>query len=103
MRVAPSLRNLRGETWQDLVDQALAAPEGSLEQLAFSLLLIRLNGCLTCYADCYRAMRGCTDCAVTTVSRFRGEDQELLDMYQEATVEVKEYLNAQRLALSEEE
>ena len=103
MRVAPSLRNLRGEAWQELVDQAIEAPEGSLEQLAFSLLLIRLDGCLTCYADCYRAMRGCTDCAVTTVSRFRGEDKELIDMYEEATVDVNEYLQAQRDALLEEE
>lgn len=92
MRVAPQLRELRGEAWQNLVEQALGAPEGSIEQLAFSLLLVRLNGCLTCYADCYRAMKGCTECAVTTVRRFRGDDTDLLEMYDEAVVEVEQYL-----------
>jgi hypothetical protein len=103
MRVAPHLRDLRGQAWQDLVDQAVNAPEGSLEQLAFSLLLIRLNGCLTCYADCYRAMRGCTDCAVTTVRRYRGDDEELISMYEEAVVEVEEYIKGQRPFVTEDE
>jgi hypothetical protein len=103
MRVAPQLRDLRGDTWKELVEQAIESPEGSLEQLAFSLLLVRLNGCLTCYADCYRAMRGCTDCAITTVQRFRGEDSELMTMYEDAAVEVKEYLKSQRPLVLEEE
>lgn len=102
MRVASDLRNLRGEAWQQLVDNAMEAPEGSLEQLAFSLLLIRLNGCLTCYADCYRAMRGCTECAATTVRRYRGEDQELLEMYEEAVAEVESYLKDQRPLVMED-
>ena len=95
MRVAPQLRDLRGEIWQNLVDKAVNASEGSVEQLAFSLLLVRLNGCLTCYADCFRAMKGCTDCAIATVRRYRGEDSELLEMYDEAVLEVDEYLKSQ--------
>jgi hypothetical protein len=92
MRVAPQLRSLRGETWKDLVSRAMQAPEASPEQLAFSLLLIRIDGCLTCHTDCYRAMRGCTACAVTSVRRFRGEDEELLEMYEEALADIQAHL-----------
>ncbi len=103
MRVAPQLKDLRGEIWEDLVSRALRAPEASPEQLAFSLLLIRIDGCLTCHTDCYRAMRGCTACAVTSVRRFRGEDEELLEMYEEALADVNAHLQgAASLSLLEE-
>lgn len=94
MRVAPHLRELRGDLWGDLVARVLEAPDASPEQLAFSLLLIRLDGCLTCHTDCYRAMRGCTACAMTSVRRFRGGDEELVAMYEEAKVEVNSYLQS---------
>jgi hypothetical protein len=92
MRVAPHLRNLRGERWADLVDGVLDTPDASTEQLAFCLLLIRLDGCLSCHTDCYRAMRGCTACAVTSVQRFRGNDAELLEMFETALEEVTAYM-----------
>ncbi len=92
MRVAPALQHLRGEAWACLVEQAAGAPEGSLEHLAFSLMLIRLNGCLTCHTDSYRAMRGCTACATLTVKRFRGEDDELLALFDRAKDDVIGFL-----------
>lgn len=95
MRVAVHLRGLRGDRWRDLVDEVSAAPDASLEQLAFSLLLIRLNGCLTCHTDCYRALRGCTLCAIQSVRRFRGEDADLLEMYEDAKQEVVAYLHGE--------
>lgn len=93
MRIAPQLRDLRGGPWRQLVTDAIQAPEDSPEQLAFSLLLIRLDGCLTCHTDCYRAMRGCTVCAVTAVRRFRGKDEELVQMYHSALREVNDYVD----------
>ena len=81
MRVARQLRESRGRGWQLLVDQVIATPEGSLERLGFSLLFVHLSGCLTCHADSYRAMRGCTICATQTIRRFRGEDEELISLY----------------------
>lgn len=92
MRVAPRLRDLRGDIWAELVDRVLKTPEASPEQLAFSLLLIRLDGCLTCHTDCYRAMRGCTVCAMTSVRRFRGDDEDLLEMYDQALDEVEVFM-----------
>ena len=92
MRVAPSLKNLRGETWNRLVSDACSAPDDSVDQLAFSLVLIRVNGCLTCHTDCYRAMRGCSVCASMSVRRYRGSDEELRAMVEDAKWEVKLYL-----------
>jgi hypothetical protein len=93
MRVAPQLAELKGPEWRELVQRAVQSPEASPEQLAFSLLLIRLNGCLTCHTDCYRAMRGCTVCAITSIRRHRGSDSELAEMYEQALVDVRQHLN----------
>ena len=88
MRVAPRLRSVRGVVWHSLIDRVLTRPSGSPERLAFTLLLVRLSGCLTCHADSYRAMRGCTECATQTVRRFRGDDSDLIALYEYAGEEI---------------
>jgi hypothetical protein len=88
MRVAPDLRDLRGRPWQLLVDRVCAAPDASVEHLAFTLMIIRMSNCLTCHTHSYRALRGCTTCATQSIRRFRGDDNELLALYQDAFEEV---------------
>ena len=90
-RVIPSLRDLRGRKWQRLVDCVIQQPSGSLSQLAFGLLMIRLDGCLTCHSDSYRAMRGCTLCAQQAVLRFKGTDLELVEAFERAKVDVQRW------------
>lgn len=92
MRVAPELRDLRGKVWRELVDRALLAADGSIDRLAFTLLLVRLCSCMTCHPDSYRALRGCTICAVQIVRRYRGEDEELVSMFEDARQEIADYL-----------
>ncbi len=92
MRVAPALRDLRGKTWRELVDRACCSPDASEDQLAFSLLLIRLSGCISCHTDSFRAMRGCTACASQSVRRFRGDESELIRQFERARSEVIGYL-----------
>jgi len=60
-----SLQKLRGAQWEALVERVTTLPETHEETLALMLLMIQLNGCLTCETDSYRAMRGCCACAVT--------------------------------------
>lgn len=91
-RVIPHLRDLRGEQWRQLVTEVAALPETDPRSLAFSLMMIRLDGCLSCQCDSYRAMRGCTLCAKTTIGRFKGSDRELLRLYNEAHKEIEAYL-----------
>ena len=74
----PALKSLRGPEWQALVERVLALPETHEETLAFMLMMIRLNGCLDCETDSYRAMRGCAPCAQQTLRRYKGRDTDLL-------------------------
>lgn len=90
--ITPSLRNARGEEWRELVSRVLTVPESHETALAFVLMMIRLNGCLGCETDSYRAMRGCAACALQTLRRFKGSDQELLHAYQMALDDVRQYL-----------
>jgi hypothetical protein len=89
--VITTLKSLRGPEWQALVERVAALPEKHEETLAFMLLMIRLNGCMACETDSYRAMRGCTACAHQTLRRFRGEDQELIEMFQAALIDVRDF------------
>ncbi len=93
-RVIQALGDLRGETWKDLVARIISEPEDSVEHLAFVLMMTKLNGCNSCNSDSFRAMRGCTQCAILNIRRFRGTDLELLDLYTEAKAEIeKEIVN----------
>jgi hypothetical protein len=88
----PHLRQTRGETWKALVDRVTGLPEDHPEFLAFVLLMIRLDGCMACETDSYRAMRGCTPCARQTLRRFKGSDADLLGRYREALEDVQAHL-----------
>lgn len=91
-RVIPTLRNLRGELWRNLVDRVIELEPTDVDRMAFVLLMIRLGSCITCHADSFRALRGCTQCANQTIRRFRGSDQELMDLFMDARKEIEGYL-----------
>jgi len=91
-RVIPKLRDLRGEQWRNLVEQVMKQEAMSVDLLAFVLMMIRLNKCATCHADSFRAMRGCTQCAQQATRRFRGSDEELVELFAQAREEVEAYL-----------
>ena len=86
-----ALKDVRGPRWQALVERIIALPETHEETLAFMLMMVRLNGCLSCETDSYRAMRGCTACSQQTLRRFRGEDEELIEMYETALADVRRF------------
>ncbi len=93
----PRLARSRGEGWRELVERVTALPPDDPECLGFSLMMIRLDGCLSCETDSYRAMRGCTACALQTLHRFKGSDQDLLQRYHKAVQDVSAYLAAHPL------
>ena len=97
-RVIPTLKHLRGRPWRDLVETVSARPDGDEATLSFGLMMIRLNGCLNCHADSYRAMRGCTACAQQAVGRFKEADEGLVRLYQKAQRDVRLYLEDGTLA-----
>lgn len=87
-RVIPALRDLRGKNWGKLVDKVSNQETIQPDHLAFVLLMVRLDGCVSCNADSFRAMRGCTQCAAQNIRRFRGNDRELMKLYKEAEVDI---------------
>jgi len=93
--VIPVLRDLRGPAWRELVDRVCALPESHEESLAFVLMMVRLNGCMACETDSYRAMRGCDACAIQTLRRYKGPDEELLHSYQQALSDIRHHLARQ--------
>jgi hypothetical protein len=99
----PHIRNSRGDSWQKLIDKVSYLPEDHPENLAFSLAMIRLNGCMACETDSYRAMRGCTPCALQGLRRFKGPDTDLVEMYDLALEDMKVYLAKTQLHLTGEE
>jgi len=90
--VIPQLRESRGAEWQAMIDRLTTLPENHPEVLAFLLFMVRLNGCLECETDSYRAMRGCDVCALQTLRRYKKSDEELLNRYQKALTDIHDYL-----------
>ncbi|HHY89690.1 MAG TPA: hypothetical protein GYA06_12310 [Chloroflexi bacterium] len=93
LRVAPALRSQRNAEWQALVDRISSPDADRLDQMAFVLMMVRMNNCLTCNADSFRAMRGCTQCARQSVRRFRGEDRDLIAQFEQSRADVEKHLN----------
>ena len=90
--VIPLLREACSAEWRKLVDRVAALDEAHPESLAFSLLMIRLGGCLECETDSFRALHGCAACALQTVRRYRNNERELVKQYKAALEDVQDYL-----------
>jgi hypothetical protein len=93
IRVIASLRDLRGEKWAQLIDHLDSPDVDELELVGFSLMMVKLGGCNGCSADSFRAMRGCTHCAKLTIRRYKGSDDDLLELFKNAKEDVEQLLD----------
>ncbi|MBI5929085.1 MAG: hypothetical protein HY862_07245 [Chloroflexi bacterium] len=95
-RVIPSLRNLRGPEWREFVDGLCqhTTNDTHADILAFTWMMVKLNSCLACHADSYRAMRGCTLCSQNTIGRFKGTDAELIACFKVAREDILAWITA---------
>jgi hypothetical protein len=92
LRVVPALSDLRGSECQSLLTR-VSLPNASLaDQMGFVLMMVRMDGCVGCNADSFRAMKGCTQCARQNLKRYRGSDKELVELYEQTRKEVEQYL-----------
>ncbi len=87
-RVISGLADLRGPAWKKMVEEVAGKENNSEEQMAFLLMMAQIDGCMTCNADSFRAMKGCTLCAQDAVRRHKGDDKELLNLYSTALKDV---------------
>jgi hypothetical protein len=92
LRVAKSLRGLHGEKWRKAVDKAAKAKPDSPEAISFVLAVARVDGCSSCHADSFRAMKGCTLCAQDAVRRHRGGERALLKALDKARADIDAWL-----------
>ena len=93
-RVIKDLAGLRGPEWDELVNRIKNLAEDSIDHLAFVLMMTKLDGCTTCNSDSFRAMRGCTQCAILNIRRFRGSDKELIRLFEQARKEITKTMEA---------
>jgi len=91
-RFISSLAHEREAVWRDLVAVVEKAGRDSPEQMAFILMMARLNSCTTCNADSFRAIHGCQFCARQSLKRFHGSDEELTRLFKSARTELGLFL-----------
>lgn len=89
----PSLRDLRGDAWRQLVDRVATLPDTHPDSLAFVLMMINLGDCMKCHSNYYKFLRGCALCSMQTIRTFKGSDAELLRQYNKARDEIDRQLN----------
>ncbi len=95
-RVISALHKLRGPEWQQLINRlSQLNDETHPDILAFALMMIRHNSCLTCHPHSFRAMRGCTACSQQMVTRFKGADKEFIKKWEAARQEIIKMLGEQ--------
>ncbi|NDJ84879.1 MAG: hypothetical protein GYB66_03245 [Chloroflexi bacterium] len=90
-RVIASLRRARGPEWKRLIDHLLEVQrqdESHPDVLAFMLMMVQQNSCLSCHAHSFRAMKGCTACTLQVLNRYRGTDRDLIQAWKDARDEL---------------
>jgi hypothetical protein len=88
-QIIPMLARAGGPRWQALVNEIVTLPETHERTLAFMLMMVRIDGCLACETDSFRAMRGCSTCALQSLRRLKADDDALLALYDKALSEVQ--------------
>lgn len=95
----PDLKDLRDEDWRKLVEYLTSLPETHPDALAFAMMMIELNSCLTCEMDSYRAQRGCALCARQVILSYKGSDRQLLQHYERVKNQI--YQSLEQTALGQ--
>ncbi len=89
----PTLRDLRGDGWRELVDRVSMLPDTHPDSLAFVLMMINLGDCMKCHSNYYKFLRGCAFCSLQTIRTYKGTDADLLRLYGNAQDEIDRQLS----------
>lgn len=100
MRAIGALADMRGKEWGKLVKKVDTSPQTDEAKIGFSLLMIKLAGCVGCTADSFRAMRGCTQCARLVIKRYKGTDEDLIGLYKATIEDVKTIIEKRNITIS---
>jgi hypothetical protein len=92
------LQNARGPKWKKLVQEIQALPETHPDALAFQLMMVRLNSCVTCDARKYVEKGGCGRCSLTTLNFSKESEEALLARFRAARKEIAQVLKEEKRA-----
>jgi radical SAM superfamily enzyme len=95
-----ALKDARGPKWKKLVEDVAALPETHPDALAFQLMMVRLNGCVTCDARKYIERGGCARCSSTTLAFSKETEENLLARYRAARKEITSTLKTEKRAVA---
>lgn len=99
LRVIEALSDLRGSEFQALLKHVSSEQASPAEQMGFVLMMVRIDGCVGCNADSFRAMKGCTLCARQNLKRYRGSDKEFVELFEQTCKEVELHLGKKPQAI----
>ncbi len=86
---------MRGPKFRELTKRIARLPEDDPDAMGYALMMIRLNQCLDCNPDRFKALMGCSACAKRTIYSYKGADDALVLAYKKARAEVDEYLEGE--------
>jgi hypothetical protein len=78
--------------WQTLVRRVADLPETHEDALSFSLMMIRLCGCLRCNPGSYKASLGCSACGRRIIGMIKETDESLMTHFDKARKDLRRYL-----------
>jgi hypothetical protein len=88
----PALMEVGNGRWKSLVKRVADLPETDEDSLAFSLMMIRLCGCLRCNPGSYKASLGCSACGRRIIGMNKESDEDLLEYFRQAKEDLQTYL-----------
>ena len=97
LHLVSKLKDVRGPKWRELVTHVAGLPEEHPDALAFALMMIRLNQCLSCHRENYRYQQGCLACSTQSIVYFKGTDDDLLQLYKRAQRDIRRYIRQGKL------
>ncbi|MBI3536382.1 MAG: hypothetical protein HY070_02285 [Chloroflexi bacterium] len=93
-----ALKELRGTEWKQLATRVAQLPSTHPDALAFALMMVRLNNCVSCDALRFRERGGCARCARFVLTTLVKENEvSLLARYRAARNEIARALPVQLL------
>jgi hypothetical protein len=89
----PLIREARGDEWRELTEYVESLDEEHEDSLAFTLMMVKICGCLSCQPGGYKLSLGCSTCAFRASANLKGSDNQVLRRYQAAREEVRTFLS----------
>lgn len=86
------LESARGPKWKKLVKEIAPMPETQPDALAFQLMMVRLNSCVSCDAKKYVERGGCARCSLATLALSKDTDEQLIARFRAARKEINKSL-----------